>query len=209
MTRRAFVLLAAAARTPIIVPVRHVLDRRRLVKPELLTRFNTRIWPEAVRDFGRSGIRFRVSAGEGEVRQSPAGKPVFTGLERGSINLLLIDSIPLAWDNGRGSSGLTMLHEGYNVCLIALANAHGHEIPLLSVNTCVHELLHVLMHDVFEPRPTGVKGVARESRIDWIATGLWLFGDSSAVRGSAEAWLRRVRASSLSGSSLRAASTPS
>ena len=71
------------------------------------------------------------------------------------------------------------------MCMIALDHAHGNQIPMLSVNTCTHELLHALMLDVFEDRPAGFAGQAREFRIDWYATNLWLFHQGAAIRKSA------------------------
>jgi hypothetical protein len=33
--------------------------------------------------------------------------------------------------------------------MIALNYAHAHKIPLVAVNTCVHELLHALLQDIY------------------------------------------------------------
>jgi hypothetical protein len=59
--------------------------------------------------------------------------------------------------------------------VIALSYAHAHRVPYLSVNTCVHELLHLLLQDVFVKRPKWFQANEREMRDDWYATGLWLF----------------------------------
>jgi hypothetical protein len=75
--------------------------------------------------------------------------------------------------------------------VIALRYAHGHQAPFLSVNTCVHELLHVLLGDIFEDRPAGLAGHRRELRVDWHATRMWLFHDGGAVRSATEAYLER------------------
>jgi hypothetical protein len=77
--------------------------------------------------------------------------------------------------------------------MVALYRAHCHQIPFLSVNTCVHELLHVLLQDVFEGRPKGLLGEAREFRIDWHATRLWLFHDGGTIRKAAQAYVDRLR----------------
>jgi hypothetical protein len=55
------------------------------------------------------------------------------------------------------------------------------------VNTCVHELLHVLLNDTRTSRPKGWRGALRESRIDALATRLWLFGDGSQIRDAVKA----------------------
>jgi hypothetical protein len=178
---------------PLVVPVHHVIDARAKHTPGRLGRFSSRIWPEAVRDFQRCGIELRSTRREGEVKRSPGGRPVFAGLESGVINLVLTDAIPMNWDRGRGLTGVTTRQDGYHVCLIALNYAHGHQIPFLSVNTCVHELLHVLLHDIYESRPEGWSGDGREFRIDWYATRLWLFHDGAAIRRSAHAYVERLR----------------
>src|SRR5437016_3257590 len=109
------------------------------------------------------------------------------------INLVLTGHIPLYWDNGRALAGVTTIYEGYHVCLIALPYAHGNRMPFLSVNTCVHELLHALLQDVFVSRPKWFQIGRRELRIDWYATRLWLFHDGGAIRRSAQAYLDRLR----------------
>lgn len=96
------------------------------------------------------------------------------------------------WDNGRALAGATSMHEGYCVCVIALLYAHGHRVPYLSTNTCVHELLHALLGDIFVDRPTWLQAGSRESRIDWYATRLWLFGEGSEIRKSAETVVKRL-----------------
>jgi hypothetical protein len=77
--------------------------------------------------------------------------------------------------------------------MVALRHAHGNQIPFLSVNTCVHELLHALMGDIFEGRPTGVCGQAREFRVDCYATRLWLWHDGGAIRRAAKNYVERLR----------------
>src|SRR5437879_3896508 len=67
-------------------------------------------------------------------------------------------------------------------------------VPFLSVNTCVHELLHALLQDVFVDRPKWYQGGEREFRTDWSATCLWLFHDGAAIRKSGRAYVDRLRA---------------
>jgi hypothetical protein len=200
MTRRHFVCTAAlaarsarAAKLPVIVPVHRVVNARAKCTPEQLRRFWWSIWPEAVRDFNACGIQLRTTDATGEIRRSAGDKPLFIGLERGVINLLLTDHLPLYWDNGRALPGVTTIHEGYHLCLIALRYAHGHQVPFISVNTCVHELLHALMQDIFVSRPKWFQTGGREFRIDAYATGLWLFHDGAAIRKSAQTYVDRLR----------------
>jgi hypothetical protein len=199
MTRRDFIRTASAATirssalARLAVPVYRIMDARAQCSPEQIHRLWSSIWPEAVRDFGRGGIELQTSDGPGEVRRSPGDKPIFLGLRRGVINLVLTDHLPLYWDNDRALAGVTALCDGYPVCMIALRYAHGNQIPFLSVNTCVHELLHALLQDIFVNRPKWYQSGGREFRIDWYATCLWLFGDGAAIRESAQACLGRLR----------------
>ena len=128
--------------------------------PEVLQRFWWSIWPEAVRDFGLGGIALQTTDGPGEVRRTAADNPFFVGLRRGVINLVLTARLPLYWDGGRALAGVTTIHEGYHVCMIALPYAHGNRTPFLSVNTCVHELLHALLPDVFVAIRSGTSRAA-------------------------------------------------
>jgi hypothetical protein len=187
ITRRALLAglgAAAFAQTPLVVQVRRILDKR-------VTLSADPVWPEAVRDFARGGIELRVTEVPGEVGRAASGRPVFKGLAHGVINLVVTDYVPLEWDQAKGLAGLTTQYDGYHVCVIAMRHAHGNQLPFFSVNTCVHELLHVLLHDIFATRPQGVAGSQREWRIDWYATRLWLFGDSAEIRGMAAEYLRR------------------
>ncbi len=201
MTRRHFIWTAAAplaagpSRTQarLLVPIHRVTDSRAQCTREQFHDFWSGIWPEAVRDFGRGGIELQTSDAPGEVRRSPGDKPIFIGLRRGVVNLVLTDHIPMKWDPGRASAGVTTIHEGYHLCLLALRYAHGNQVPFLSVNTCVHELLHALLQDVYVSHPTWYQTGGREFRIDWYATRLWLFHDGAAIRKSAEAYLNRLR----------------
>ncbi len=198
ITRRGLLSLAAVAggraggNERVIIPVHRVVNRRAQLPPELWRRFWSSIWPEAYRDFDRSGIRLQTTDAAGEIRRSPADRPIFEGARRGAVNLVLTDAIPMHWDNGRALAGVTTIDDGYHLCVIALRYAHGHQAPFLSVNTCVHELLHVLLQDIFLGRPTWHKAGRHETRIDWHATRMWLFGDGGAVRRSAREYRARL-----------------
>ena len=199
MTRRHFIWTAAAtairtgAPARLLVPVHRVTDARAQCPPEEFHHFWSVIWPEAVRDFSRGGIELQTHDGPGEVRRSPGDRPIFVGLHRGVINLVLTDHVPMNWDAGRALAGATTVYDGYHVCMVALRYAHGNQIPFLSVNTCVHELLHALLQDVFVGHPKWFQTGGREFRTDWYATGLWLFHDGAVIRKSAQAYLARLR----------------
>ena len=214
MTRRAFLGAVAAATAgasaepALIVPVHRVTDTRARCTPEQFRRFSSSIWPEAVRDFSRSGIQLQTSETKGEIRRSPGDRPIFVGLTRGAINVVLTDRIPTNWDGGRASAGVSALYQGYHLCVIALSYAHGHQIPFLSTNTCVHELLHVLLGDIFLSRPKWYQTGEREFRIDWYATRLWLLHDGTAIRKSARAHLDRLRSAEAGRLSLDSSARP-
>jgi hypothetical protein len=198
MTRRLFLgTLAAtaadaAAPAQLVVPVHRVMDSRAQCTPEQLHRFWSKTWPEAARNFARGGIRLQTSDGPGEVKRSPGDQPIFVGLRPHIINLVLTGYIPMKWDNARALAGITTIHDGYHICLIALRYAHGDQVPFISVNTCVHELLHALLQDVFVRRPTWYQSGSREFRIDWYATQLWLFHNGSDLRQSTQSYLKRL-----------------
>lgn len=86
-----------------------------------------------------------------------------------------------------------MRYRGHHMCMIAMSRAHVHEIPFISVNSCLHELLHVLLGDIFEPPTAGVQRELRELRVDALATRLWMFGAGGTIRESASASLARLR----------------
>jgi hypothetical protein len=197
MTRREFLWQTAAlaavrpaAAAPLLVPLRLVKDTRAKNTPEQLSHFRSVIWPQAVRDFQSGGIQFDLRDGPGEIKRSPGGRPIFTGIERGVINMVVTDHVPL--DYG-GSAGVTTQWEGHHLCVIALANAHAHQVPYFSVNTCEHELLHALLQDIYLTRPKWYQTGERELRIDWYATRLWLFHDGAEIRKSAAAYLARLQ----------------
>jgi len=199
VTRRHFIATAMAAPVRsgaparLSVPVHRVMDARSQCPPDQLHHFWSNIWPEAAGDFSRGGVELQTSDGPGEVRRSPGDRPIFIGLRRGVINLVLTGLVPMYWDNGRGLAGVSTFYDGYPVCMIALRNAHGNQIPFLSVNTCVHELLHALLQDIFVRRGKWYQSGGREFRIDWYATCLWLFHDGAAIRQSAQVCLDRLR----------------
>lgn len=169
------------------------MDSRAHCTPVQLRHFWSSIWPEAFKTFHYGGIELQTSDGPGEVRRSAGDNPIFIGLRRGVINLVLTDRLPINWDHGRASAGVTTLWEGYPVSMIAIPYAHGNQIPFLSVNTCVHELLHTLFQDIFVSHPKWYQSDGREFRSDWYATRMWLFHDGTAVRKSSQACLDLLR----------------
>jgi hypothetical protein len=195
MTRRQFLSFALApAVSPqrLRIPLHIVTDTGVPWKPHQAEPFWRHIWPETVADFCHCGIVFDTSYTTARVQRPPGCEPVVEGLERGAVNLVLTDRIPMQWDQGRALCGVTLRYRGCHLCMIALDRAHGFQLPLLSVNTCTHELLHVLLLDIFEGRPEGLAGQAREFRIDWYATRLWLFHDGAAIRGMTRNYLSRL-----------------
>jgi hypothetical protein len=185
----AAVATASAADPPLRLSVHRVEDSRAKFTPAELHRFRSTVWSEAVRDFARCGIEFSTTDGPGEIRRSPAQRPIFAGLEDGAINVVLTRHIPVAWDNGRGLVAVSTRYEGHPISVIALPTAHPHQVPFLSLNTCVHELLHVLFRDIFAAQEQGLRRARREFRTDWHATRLWLFHDGNAVRRAAERYV--------------------
>ena len=168
-----------------------IVDAHAQLKAADVQRFWSGIWAEAVRTFASGGIDLQVTDGPGEIRNSPADQPIFVGLQRKTINLILTGRLPMYWDSGRALAGTSTVREGYQICVISQAYAHGNQVAFLSVNTCVHEILHVLLQDVYLPRPKWYQVGGRETRVDWYATRLWLFHDGAAIRESAAAYLAR------------------
>src|SRR4051794_4120419 len=123
MTRRTFLWTtpAFAAARPLIVPVRRVMDSRARCTPRQLHQWWDIIWPEAVGDFARGGIRLQATDATGEIKRTASSRPLFVGLERRVINLVITDHVPL--DYG-AVAGVTTRWEGYDLCVIALADAH-------------------------------------------------------------------------------------
>jgi hypothetical protein len=198
MTRREWLgaaIFAAAARhrfTPLAIPIHRVIDAGARCPPDTLHQFWSKVWPEAMVEFGRGGIQLQVEDGPGEMRHTAGGHPVFHGLRRGVLNLVLTDNIPANWDGGRALAGVTLLYDGYPLSLIAMRFAHGNQFPYFSVNTIVHELLHALLGDIFVPHPNWYQPATREWRADSQATNLWLFHQSASIRAAAEASLKRI-----------------
>jgi hypothetical protein len=201
MTRRGFLSQAAlAASHPtapprLVVPLHRIVDGRAKNSTDRLPHFWPSLWSEAAKDFSQGGIYFDLTDGPGEVRHSPADNPIFVGLQRGTINLVVTDVIPINWDGGRALAGVSTIHEGYHICLIALRYAHRNQVAFLSVNTCLHEILHVLLQDIFQKPPKWYQSGGREVRVDYYATRLWLFHDGDGVRKSGEEYLRRLKRS--------------
>jgi hypothetical protein len=196
MTRRAFLsasILAAAQPSPIHVPVRIISNRHAHCDPERLRIFWWRIWPDALRMFASGGIRIDFTHQEGEVQHYPGGRPLIKGLAPGVVNIVVTDSIPLLWDGGRGLAGITTQYDGYHLSMISVAHAHGNAVPFISVNTVVHELLHVLLMDVYQRNGSSLSSAGRELRIDVVGTRLWLFHDGAEIRRSAAVYLERLK----------------
>lgn len=197
MTRRTLVALVAAAAGAadgvIVLPVRVLRDSRARFAAGAFERFADEIWPEAVRDFARAGVRIETVWATGEMGRAPSDRPVFKGLAPGVLNVVLTGEIPLLWDRARRPNAVTTRYDGLPLCLIAVPRAHGHQVPFLSVNTVVHEFLHVLLGDIYERRPDGWEGERRELRVDWFATRLWLFGDGAEIQRRAAAYIASRR----------------
>lgn len=190
----AFVSINSRGEEPAIaIPVRLILDTKARIKPSTAERFWSGIWPEAVSDLASCGVRIESSTKKGEIWRPPHREPVISGLERGVLNVVLTDQVPVQWDNGMALNGVTTLYRGFHLSMIALNEAHGHQIPFLSLNTCVHELLHAVMLDILENRPKGAQGQQRELRIDYLATRIWLLGDTAEVRASARLYRQRLK----------------
>ena len=204
ITRREIFPIAAAADwvptspPPLLdVPVQLVVDAKAKLHLRRIADFWSHIWPEAVRDLGRCGIRLGTNRKDGEVSHLDLlREPIILGLDRAALNVVVTDRVPTQWDHGRALSGVTTRYRGHHLCMIALNRAHGHQIPFFSINTCIHELLHALLHDIFESRPRGFLGEAREFRIDLCATRLWLFHDGAGIRQSTRTYVERLRADS-------------
>lgn len=206
MTRREFLAIVPAAAlvvrrslpaAPVTVPVRMIVDGKVNWRPESLQYFWWKIWPEAVRDFASCGIRLQAAEGHGDVGRPPGREPVVSGLDPYALNMVITNRIPMEWDGGRGLSGVTLLYRGYHLCVIALSRAHPNRIPFLSLNTCVHEMLHALLLDIFDFHPSILDGQWREFRVDACATRIWMAGGTAAIRESARTYVKRLRAEAI------------
>lgn len=220
MTRRkavcATALLAAPSGAPsgvdagahLEIPLLRITDKHARSGSAQRNQFLTGIWKEAEQVFAKGGIALRAADRAGEVLQYPSGRPLFRCLDRSMINVVLTDRVPLDWDKGRSLAGVSSLYEGFCLCVLSMEEAHGNQIPFLSVNTVVHELLHVLLQDVFVDRTSAIHGQGAEARVDFYATLMWLFGDGAHVRESARGCLARVaRMPHETGSAASCAST--
>jgi hypothetical protein len=175
------------------VPVLRVVDSNAALTSAEVQQFNATVWDEAVRLFRSCEVALSTVDRKGEIRQYPSGRPRFLGLERNMLNVILTDSIPLDWDNGRSLSGVTTIYEGYHLSVISLKNAYSNRVPFLAVNTVLHELLHVLRGDIFVRRSGWLKGADHEAAVDWQATRLWLLGGASGVKQYAGAYVQRLQ----------------
>ena len=188
--------LAARAASPqanVTVPVDILFDKDAKLSDDTVRRFWA-LWAEAARDFGWCGVFFQTRVRDAGMWRPPHRPPVIAGLGERVLNLVVTNSIPLEWDLTRTVRGVTTMYRGHHLCLVAMNNAGRHRVPLIAVNTCVHELLHALLLDVFEQRPEGARGQAREFRVDWLATRLWLFHAGGGIRESARVYAERLRA---------------
>ena len=70
------------------------MDSRARCTPKQLQQWWNVIWPEAFRDFDRGGIRLQTKDASGEIKRAASSRPLFTGLERGVINLVITDHVP-------------------------------------------------------------------------------------------------------------------
>lgn len=186
------------------IPVHRVTNRRVQWKEQELRQFSSAIWDEAARDLARGGIDLRLTTAEGEVKAYPSSRPLFVGLERGKLNVVLTDWLPQDWDAGRAIAGISTVYEGYHVSAISLRYAHGHRIPFLAVNTVLHEVLHFLLLDVFVAKPGMLRAGWREERVDWHATRLWLSGGDAVVRESGQRYLQTLMAAAARASGAQA-----
>ena len=194
MTRRDFIpaliapAFAPASRT-LAIPLLVLTNKFHRTPAARIGQFRTDVWNESFRVFAQCGITLRPEYRECEIRQHPGGNPRFMGTEPNRLNFILTDRIPSDWDNGRDSPGVAAQYEGHHLCLIAMNTAHPNRVPYLSVNTIVHELLHMFLQDILIARGGMVQGYGRETRADWYATRMWLFHEGTAVRESAREYL--------------------
>src|SRR5581483_2658954 len=159
MTRREFTLapLVFAAAAPdagrVAIPLHRIVDSKTRFSPGALERFWREIWPQAFTELARGGIDLQTTDGAGGIEYTAADRPLFIGLEKGALNLMLTDRLPIYWDNARALPGATTVDRGYCLCVLALRFAHPNRVPFFSTNTCVHEMMHALLLDIFVARP--------------------------------------------------------
>jgi hypothetical protein len=174
------------------VPVLRLVNRNIASTAAELQQFCATVWDQAARAFRTCGVELRTVQRIGDIRQYPSGRPRFLGLERTMLNVVLTDTIPLDWDNGRSLSGVTTIYEGYHLSVVALKNAYANRLPFLAVNTVVHELLHVFRGDIFVRRGSLLNGADREAAVDWQATQIWLSGGAPGLKDCARAYVQRL-----------------
>jgi len=174
------------------VPVLCLTNKHARCSASQMSRFYSDVWNEAVRSFTQCGVTLRVIEREGEILKYPSGRPRFVGLERGRVNVVLTDYVPLHWDNGRFEAGVATIYEGYHLCIISVNLAYGNSVPFLAVNTVVHELLHIFLQDILSSRRGLLQAHSRETHVDWHATRMWLFKDDATVREAAREYLTRL-----------------
>lgn len=202
ITRRQFAAVGLAAPLArrssnlIEVPVLQLIDQRARLNSNDLQRFRRDVWDEAVRLFRAGGVALLTTERDGEIKLYPSGRPRITGLEKGLVNIVITSAVPLAWDRGRSVCGVATIYEGYHLSVIAVKNAYPNRLPVLAVNTVVHELLHILGGDLQANRSGLLKGADRELTADWRATRLWLTGTMPGLRQQAQSFMKALRTSS-------------
>jgi hypothetical protein len=172
------------------VPVQVVLNKLAKWTSAERDSFRNNVWNEAVQVLRKCGISLRATEREGEIHKYPSGRPRIVGMQYGVLNIVLTDTIPMAWDNGRGVAGVATVYEGYHLALISIRAAHGNRVPFLHVNTVLHELIHMFFEDFYVPREGRLSGQAHEHVIDWHATRMWLFSDGDHVKHSAAQYIK-------------------
>jgi hypothetical protein len=172
------------------IPVQVVVNKLAKWSQAERDSFRSNVWNEAVQVLRKCGIVLRTVEHEGEIHKYPSGPPRIVGLGYKVLNIVLTDTIPMAWDNGRGVAGVATVYEGYHLTLISILASHGNRVPFLHVNTLVHELIHMFFEDFYLPREGRLSGQAHEHVIDWHATRMWLFSDDGAVKQSAFQYIR-------------------
>jgi hypothetical protein len=200
LTRRQFLgtplaapVIGCCSTSLIEVPVLRLLDKNAALSSTEIQAFYDTVWDEAARLFQSCEVALRTIEKVGEIRRYPSGRPRFLGLERNMMNVVLTETVPLAWDNGRSLCGLTTIYEGYHLSVLALRNAYPNRLPILAVNTVVHEMLHVLRGDIFVRRAGFLNGADREAAVDWQATQLWLVGGLRGLKEWANRYVQALR----------------
>jgi len=192
VTRRGFLVAAsaAAANQPLTLAVDQIFNLRANLTASRL-KGQASLWGEASSEFERCGVRLSGDSRMGEIRLSPGGRPIFTALNQRAINVYFTDRIPMDWDRARALAGVSTRYDNASLCVIALRYARVNRIPFLAVNTCVHELLHVITGDIFRRQTGRFSTETRELAIDAMATRLWFGGGCGDVTEAARAYRAR------------------